>query len=142
MSRFSTNTNLLECTFDWFVALAHSDSVDVIYIDFSKAFDSIVYSKLLFKLSSLGITGKLLAWLAAFLHNRSQCVAIENVFSSVSSVISGVPQGSVLGPVLFLVFIYDIDVICPFRFSAATLEESRRGPRPDPRSLYISKFGW
>jgi len=44
MSRFSTNTNLLECTFDWFVALAHSDSVDVIYIDFSKAFDSIVYS--------------------------------------------------------------------------------------------------
>ena len=91
MSRFSTNTNLLECTFDWFVALAHSDSVDVIYIDFSKAFDSIVHSKLLFKLASLGITGKLLAWLAAFLHNRSQCVAIENVFSSVSSVISGVP---------------------------------------------------
>jgi hypothetical protein len=115
MSRFSTNTNLLECTFDWFVALAHSDSVDVIYIDFSKAFDSIVYSKLLFKLSSLGITGKLLAWLAAFLHNRSQCVAIENVFSSVSSVISGVPQGSVLGPVLFLVFINDIDVICQGR---------------------------
>jgi hypothetical protein len=112
MSKFSTNTNLLECTFDWFVALAHSDSVDVIYIDFSKAFDSIVYSKLLFKLSSLGIKGKLLAWLAAFLHNRSQCVAIENVFSSVSTVISGVPQGSVLGPVLFLVFINDIDVIC------------------------------
>lgn len=115
MARFSTNTNLLECTFDWFVALAHYDSVDVIYIDFSKAFDSIVYSKLLFKLSSLGIAGKLLAWLTAFLHNRSQCVAIENVFSSVSSVISGVPQGSVLGPVLFLVFINDIDVICQGR---------------------------
>ena len=75
MSRFSTNTNLLECTFDWFVALAHSDTVDVIYIDFYNAFDSIVFSKLLVKLSSLGITGKLLAWLAAFLHNRSQCVA-------------------------------------------------------------------
>ena len=76
MSRFSTNTILLDCTFDWFVALAHSDSIDVIYIDFSKAFDSIVFSKLLVKVSSLGITGKLLAWLAAFLRSRSQCVAI------------------------------------------------------------------
>ena len=89
MSRFSTNTNLLEYTFDWFVALVHSGSVDVIYIDFSKAFDSIVFSKLLFKLSSLGITGKLLAWLAAFLHNRNQCVAIENVYSNVSDVLRG-----------------------------------------------------
>jgi len=48
MSGFSTNSNLLECTFDWFAALAHSDSVDVICIYFSKAFDSIVFSKLLF----------------------------------------------------------------------------------------------
>jgi low affinity Fe/Cu permease len=108
---------LLECTFDWFVALAHSDSVDVIYIDFSKAFNSIVHSELLFKLSSLGITGKLLAWLSVFLRNRSQCVVIENVFSSVSDVISGVPQGSVLGPVLFLVYMNDIDDICHGRSS-------------------------
>ena len=56
-----------------------------------------------------------MVWLAAFLHNRTQCVAIENVFSNVSSVISGVPQGSVLRPVLFLVFINDIDVICQGR---------------------------
>jgi len=95
-------------TFDWFIALPHSDSVDVIYIDLLKAFDSMVFSKLLFTLSSLGITVKLLAWLAAFLHIRSQCVTFKNVFSSVSYVISGVPQG----PVLFLVFKKDIDVIC------------------------------
>jgi Reverse transcriptase (RNA-dependent DNA polymerase) len=77
ISRFSTNTNLLVCTYDWFVALAHHDSVDLILIDFPKAFDSIVHSKLLFELSSIGLTGKLLAWLAACLHNRSQCVAID-----------------------------------------------------------------
>ena len=69
--RLSTDTNLLECTFDWFVALAHSDSVNVSYIDFSNAFDSKAFSKLLVKHSSLGVTGKLLAWLAAFLHYRS-----------------------------------------------------------------------
>jgi len=65
-----------------------------------------------FKLSSLAITGKLMTWLAAFQQNRSQCVAIENVFSNVSYVIIGVPQRSVLGPVLFLVFKNDIDVVC------------------------------
>ena len=99
-----------------FVALAHSDSVDVIYIDFSKAFDSIVFSKLLLKLSTLGTAGELLTWLAAFLLNMSQLVAIENVCSGVSQVISDVPQGSVLGPVLFLVFIIDIDTsLCAAR---------------------------
>ena len=78
----------------------------------TRTFDSIVYSKLLTKLSAYGIDGKLLGWLSAFLHYRTQCVVIENCFSSVADVISGVPQGSVLDPVLFLIFINDIESIC------------------------------
>jgi hypothetical protein len=97
--KHSTASNLLECIHDWSVALNDSNSVDVIYIDFKRAFDSIVYSKLIHKLTCYGISGKLLAWISAFLHNRLQSVVIENTNSTYVDVISGVPQGSVLGPI-------------------------------------------
>jgi hypothetical protein len=64
----------------------------VVYINFSRAFDSIVSSKLLATLNAIGIDGKLLAWLSAFLHNRRQSVVVENCFSSAEDVISGVPK--------------------------------------------------
>lgn len=112
LSKHSTTTNLLEATHDWIVSFSSCFNVDVVYIDFSRAFDSIVFNKLLAKLVHYGISGNLLKFISAFIHNREQCVVIDNCFSRVTNVLSGVPQGSVLGPVLFLIFINDVTSIC------------------------------
>ena len=101
LRKHSTTTNLLESTHDWIVSFTSCCNVDVVYIDFSRAFDSIVFNKLLAKLEHYGITGKLLSFISAFIHNIEQCVVLDNCFSSVTNVLSGVPQGSVLGPGVF-----------------------------------------
>lgn len=85
-------------------------AADVFYLDFSKAFDMVPRERLLLKLEAKGISGKLLEWIRDWLSGRTQCVVLGSTKSSSCEVKSGVPQGTVLGPVLFSVQIDDIDI--------------------------------
>lgn len=112
-ARFSCVSQLVTTTSDLFRSHDDNRQTDMVILDFSKAFDVVSHRKLLAKLQHQGINGQVGNWISSFLSARTQQVVIDGVKSNPAPVLSGVPQGTCLGPILFLCYINDI--VCNIR---------------------------
>ena len=97
-------TQLMLCMEEWTTMVEENEMFDIIYTDFSKAFDSVAHQRLLVKLENIGIQGDFLYWIRSFLSGRFQRVKLNGQYSNWQRVLSGIPQWSVLGPLLSVIF--------------------------------------
>ena len=103
----STTTQLSSYLDKWIDTIVSGGVVDTVYFDFAKVFDSVPHERLFGKLKSYGINGKVFEWIKAFLSNCRQRVNVIGMKSDPATVLSGIPQGSVLGPIFFVIYVND-----------------------------------
>ena len=122
----SNNPTLLEVYHNILNSVASGKKVDIIYLDLSKAFDKVSHSLLLLKLNNYGISGPLLSWFRNYLTGRHQRVVLDGVYSKWLPITLGVSQGSILGPLLFLVYVNYIPNYTRFQSTIALFADDTK----------------